>query len=128
VGLRALGIERLALWTLPGNVLPGGRRERRLPLRGLARNWELDRDDRPIDAVMYSMTPDDLADAGSRRPTGGCGERPFAAVPRELWAAGTRAAPFVQVAAIAELTPGSMRRVTLAGLDLLVAWTPTASS
>ena len=45
-------------------------------------------------------------------------------MPRELRAPGTRAAPFVQVAAIAELTPGSMRRVTLAGLDLLVAWTP----
>jgi nitrite reductase/ring-hydroxylating ferredoxin subunit len=49
---------------------------------------------------------------------------PIAAVPRELHAPGTRAAPFVQVAALAGLTPGSMRRVTLAGLDLLVAWTP----
>jgi nitrite reductase/ring-hydroxylating ferredoxin subunit len=48
---------------------------------------------------------------------------PLAGVPRELWAAGTRAAPFVEIAAIADLAPGQMRRVTRADLDLLVAWT-----
>jgi len=28
----------------------------------LTRNWEVDRDDNPIDAVMFAMTPDDLAE------------------------------------------------------------------
>ena len=44
-------------------------------------------------------------------------------MPRELRAPGTRAAPFVEIAPLADLEPGTMRRVTLAGLDLLVAWT-----
>jgi naphthalene 1,2-dioxygenase system ferredoxin subunit len=80
------------------------------------------------------MTPDDLADqieleTGGGAGSGAAGARAgagaqIAAVPRELRAVGTRVAPFVEVAAVAELTPGSMRRVTLAGMDLLVAWTP----
>jgi naphthalene 1,2-dioxygenase system ferredoxin subunit len=101
---------------------------------GTVRNWEVDRDEGPVDAVMFSMTPDDLADqieleTGGGAGSGAAGARAgagaqIAAVPRELRAVGTRVAPFVEVAAVAELTPGSMRRVTLAGMDLLVAWTP----
>ena len=121
-GFEHIDIERLALWTLPGNAASQAVAENAgFRFEGLARNWTLDRDDRPTDAVMYSMTPDDLADAVAADSV--AANVPFAAVPRELWASGTRAAPFVQVAPIAELTPGSMRRVTLAGMDLLVAWT-----
>ena len=28
----------------------------------LARNWEVGRDDNPVDAVMFTMTPDDVAE------------------------------------------------------------------
>jgi RimJ/RimL family protein N-acetyltransferase/nitrite reductase/ring-hydroxylating ferredoxin subunit len=144
-GFEHVDIERLALWTLPGNVASQAVAENAgFRFEGLARNWTSDRDDRPTDAVMFAMTPDDLADlvaleAGAGAQTAAAGAvaagagaaeaplpptPPMAAVPRELRVPGTRAAPFVQVAAIADLTPGSMRRVTLAGLDLLVAWTP----
>jgi RimJ/RimL family protein N-acetyltransferase/nitrite reductase/ring-hydroxylating ferredoxin subunit len=138
-GFEELGIERLALWTLPGNVrsqvvaeMAGFRFE------GLAHNWEADREDRPIDAVMYSMTPEDLADAGAAEAAGEAPSNvnaagpagparsarvPIAAFPRELRAPGTRAAPFVEVASVADLEPGTMRRATRADLDLLVAWT-----
>jgi RimJ/RimL family protein N-acetyltransferase/nitrite reductase/ring-hydroxylating ferredoxin subunit len=120
-----LSIERLALWTLPGNSASQAVADNAgFRYEGLVRNWDVDRDDRAIDVVMFSMTAEDFADlseAERGRPTS---EAPIARVPRELRAPGTRAAPFVEVAALADLTPGSMRRVTLADLDLLVAWTP----
>ena len=63
-GFQQLHIERLALWTLPGNVASQLVAERAgFRFEALARNWEEDRDDRPIDAIMYAMTPEDLADA-----------------------------------------------------------------
>ena len=126
-GFAQLGIERLALWTLPGNVASQRVAEKAgFRFEGITSNWESDRDDRPIDAVMFSMTPENLADAVVAAET--AADEPFAGVtlapvPRELWAAGTRAAPFLDLAAVADLQPGTMRRVTLAGLDLLVAWT-----
>ena len=122
-GFDHIQMERLSLWTLPGNVASGAVAEKAgFRFEGLARNWTTDRDGRPMDAVMYSMTPEDLADAlaAEAAPSGA----PIAAVPRELRAPGTRSAPFVEVAPIADLAPGSMRRVTRADLDLLVAWTP----
>jgi RimJ/RimL family protein N-acetyltransferase/nitrite reductase/ring-hydroxylating ferredoxin subunit len=117
-----LGIERLALWTLPGNVASQVVAEKAgFRFEGLIRNWESDRDDRPVDAVMYSMTPEDLADATSAAEA--TQPAPIADTPRELRAPGTRAAPFLEIAAIADLSPGGMVRVTRAGLDVLVAWT-----
>ena len=131
-GFEQLRIERLALWTLPGNVRSQKVAEKAgFRFEGLARNWESDRGNQLIDAVMYSMTPEDLADlvaaeaeadeaagavAGSVRAS-------VAAVPREMRAPGTRAAPYVEIAAAADLAPGTMRRVTRADMDLLVAWT-----
>jgi RimJ/RimL family protein N-acetyltransferase/nitrite reductase/ring-hydroxylating ferredoxin subunit len=127
-GFENLGIERLALWTLPGNIASQAVAEKAgFRFEGLARNWEADPNDGPLDAVMYSMTPDDLADSltaaatTDAAPTGSAA--PIADVPRELRAAGTRAAPFVEIGPLTELAPGQMRRVTRAGLDLLVAWT-----
>ncbi len=132
-GFANLAIERLSLWTLPGNVASQKAAEKAgFRFESLARNWELDRDERPIDAVMFSMTPEDLAEAEAAAQTetqaatrgGPTSSAPRVAdVPREFHAAGTRVAPFVEIAAIADLAPGSMRRVTMAGLDLLVAWT-----
>ncbi len=125
-GFSDLGIERLALWTLPGNVASQKVADKAgFRFEGLTRNWEADRDDQPIDALMFSMTPEDLAEAqatagaAQATPRGGL----IADVPRELRAAGTRVAAFVEIATIADLAPGTMRRVTMAGLDLLVAWT-----
>jgi RimJ/RimL family protein N-acetyltransferase/nitrite reductase/ring-hydroxylating ferredoxin subunit len=132
----SLPIERLALWTLPGNVASQAVAEKAgFRYEGLVRNWESDRDDRPVDAVMFSMTPEDLADdlaeAGDAPAPGRLstpsdrttGAAPIARFPRELRATGTRAAPFVEIAAVSDLEPGTMRRVTRADLDLLVAWT-----
>jgi len=120
-GFDRLGFDRLALWTLPGNVASQAVAEKAgFRFEGLIRNWESGRDDRPVDAVMYSMTPDDLAEASAAEVTS---TAPIADTPRELRAPGTRAAPFVEIAAVAGLTPGGMLRVTRAGLDLLVAWT-----
>ena len=121
-----LDVERLALWTLPGNQASQAVADKAgFRFEGLARNWEVDRDERPIDAVMYSMTPEDLADAlaadGARTDVAAAGAQ-IATVPLELRAPGTRAAPYVEIAAIADLAPGTMRRVTRADLDLLVAW------
>jgi RimJ/RimL family protein N-acetyltransferase/nitrite reductase/ring-hydroxylating ferredoxin subunit len=114
------GIERLALWTLPGNVRSQRVAEKAgFRYEGLIRNWDAGRDGQPVDAVMFSLTRDDLVEADDEHG----GARTLASVPRELRAVGTRAAPFVQVAALEELSPGEMRRVTLAGIDLLVAWT-----
>ena len=122
-GFADLAIERLSLWTLPGNIASQKVAENAgFRFEALTRNWETDRDDRPIDAVMFSMTPEDLAEAEAAARSAATGAR-IAAVPRELRAAGTRVAPFVEIAAIADLAPGAMRRVTMAGLDLLVAWT-----
>lgn len=125
-GFADLGIERLALWTLPGNVASQKVAERAgFRFEALTRNWEADRDDRPLDAVMFSLTPEDLAEAeataaaAQAAPIGVL----IADVPRELRAAGTRVAAFVEIATVADLAPGAMRRVTIAGLDLLVAWT-----
>jgi len=121
-GFDRLGIDRLALWTLPGNVASQAVAEKAgFRFEGLIRNWESDRDDRPVDAVMYSMTPDDLAEASADgRVSAGV---PIADTPRELRAPGTRAAPFVEIAEIADLAPRGMLRVTRADLDLVVAWT-----
>ena len=117
-----LETQRLCLWTLPGNVASQAvAKKTGFRFESLTRNWESDRDDRPTDAVMYSMTPEDLADALAAEETPD--DALVAVIPRELRAPGTRAAPFVQVARLATLTPGSLRRVTLADLDLLVAWT-----
>jgi RimJ/RimL family protein N-acetyltransferase/nitrite reductase/ring-hydroxylating ferredoxin subunit len=122
-GFEHLAIERLALWTLPGNVASQAVAERAgFRNEGVIRNWEADRDDHPVDAVMFSMTPDDLADAEAIDASGGSAR--IARLPRELRATGTRTAPFIDLLAADELTPGTMRRVTLAELDLLVAWTP----
>ena len=61
-GFEQLRIERLALWTLPGNVRSQRVAERAgFRFEGLARNWESDRDEQAMDAVMYSLTPEDLA-------------------------------------------------------------------
>jgi RimJ/RimL family protein N-acetyltransferase/nitrite reductase/ring-hydroxylating ferredoxin subunit len=121
-GFEHIDIERLALWTLPGNLASQAVADKAgFRFEGLARNWMSDRDDKPTDAVMYSMTPEDLADALAAESASV--SVPIAAVPRELRAPGTRAAAFVDIVAAGELTPGSMRRVTLAELDLLVAWT-----
>jgi RimJ/RimL family protein N-acetyltransferase/nitrite reductase/ring-hydroxylating ferredoxin subunit len=130
-GFDQLGIQRLALWTLPGNVRSQRVAEKAgFRFEGLARNWESDRDGLPIDAVMYSLTPEDLAEAEAaaaidHESETGSTAAPgrIADVPRELRAPGTRAAPFVEIAAVADLAPGTMRRVTRADLDLLVAWT-----
>jgi ribosomal-protein-alanine N-acetyltransferase len=124
-GFEHLAIERLALWTLPGNVASqavaenaGFRRE------GLIRNWEADRDEHPVDAVMFSMTPEDLVDLESIDGADGAdGAARIAHLPRELRAPGAATSPFFDLLAVEELTPGTMRRVTLAELDLLVAWT-----
>jgi RimJ/RimL family protein N-acetyltransferase/nitrite reductase/ring-hydroxylating ferredoxin subunit len=162
-GFEQFGIERLALWTLIGNAASQQVAEKAgFRFEGLARNWETGRDGKPIDAVMYSMTPEDLADAeaaaaaeaagagaagvgaaaagavdadladaasaaAAAGSTAGAsaGRRPLAhvaEVPPGLRAPGSRAAPFVEVAAVADLAPGTMRRVTRADLDLLVAW------
>ncbi len=141
-GFDRLAIERLALWTLPGNSASQAVAEKAgFRFEGLARNWEADREERPIDAVMFSMTPDELAEAVAAEaaepvadaadpvvaegPEGSpSAPRPvIAVVPRELRAPGTRAAPFVEIARIADLGRGHMGRVTRADLDLLVAWT-----
>jgi RimJ/RimL family protein N-acetyltransferase/nitrite reductase/ring-hydroxylating ferredoxin subunit len=120
-------IERLALWTLPGNAASAAVAEKAgFRYEGLARNWAPGRDGKPTDVVMFAMTPEDLADLAAAEPAAGDepGAPRIAPVPRELRAPGTRPAPFVEIAPLAELAPGTMRRVTLADLDLLVAWTP----
>ena len=141
-GFDRIHAQRLALWTLPGNAASQAVAERAgFRYEGLARHWEADRDDRPIDALMFSLTPEDLAAASATWVLGAADDRDgpdapgaattrganvplIAPVPRELHAAGTRAAAFIDVVAVADLGPGTMRRVTLADLDLLVAWTP----
>jgi RimJ/RimL family protein N-acetyltransferase/nitrite reductase/ring-hydroxylating ferredoxin subunit len=123
-----LAVERLALWTLPGNVASQGVAEKAgFRYEGLVRNWEADRDEKPVDAIMFAMTPEDQAEsvAAAAEPAAHePGGPAVARFPRELAVPGTRAAPFLDLAAVADLEPGSMRRVTLAGLDLLVANTP----
>ena len=126
---RELGIERLALWTLVGNKASQTVAEKAgFRYEGLARNWELGRDEEPIDMVMFSMTPEDLADAVAAEAqtdvdaARGEAAVPIAVVPRGLWAAGARSAPFVEIADVADLAPGTMRRITKADVDLLVAW------
>ena len=125
-GFEHLAIERLALWTLPGNVASQAVAERAgFRKEGLVRNWEADRDERPVDAVMYSMTADDLAEAEDIEASDDATETArIARLPRELRAPGSATAPFFDLLAVDELVPGSLRRVTLAELDLLVAWTP----
>jgi RimJ/RimL family protein N-acetyltransferase/nitrite reductase/ring-hydroxylating ferredoxin subunit len=115
------GGERLSLWTLPGNVASQCVAEKAgFRFEGVLRNWDAARDGSAVDVVMFSMTPQDLADAHvSQSP----GKPAIAPVPRELRVPGTRVAPFVEVAPARELSPGTMRRYTLAGIDLLVAWT-----
>jgi RimJ/RimL family protein N-acetyltransferase/nitrite reductase/ring-hydroxylating ferredoxin subunit len=123
-----LGGRRLSLWTLPGNVASQRVAEKAgFRFEGVMRNWDEGRGGGAVDVVMFSMTPEDLAEteqqARSQLPVS-FPEAYVAATPRELRAPGTRAAPFVEIAALADMAPGAMRRVTLAGLDLLVAWTP----
>jgi RimJ/RimL family protein N-acetyltransferase/nitrite reductase/ring-hydroxylating ferredoxin subunit len=125
-GFENLAIERLALWTLPGNVASQAVAEKAgFRKEGLVRNWEADRDERPVDAVMFSMTADDLAEAEDIEPPDDATDRArIAHLPRELRAPGAATAPFFDLLAVDELVPGTLRRVTLAELDLLVAWTP----
>jgi len=131
-----LDVERLALWTLPGNVA-SQRVAEKVGFRweGLVRNWDSGRDGHPVDVIMFAMTPEDFEEANEAAAEAEDGGRKYAGTeagndpriapfPSELRAVGTRAAPFVDLAEVSELTPGSMRRITLAGLDLLVAWTP----
>jgi RimJ/RimL family protein N-acetyltransferase/nitrite reductase/ring-hydroxylating ferredoxin subunit len=132
-----LEVERLALWTLPGNV-PSQRVAEKAGFRweGIVRNWDSGRDGHPVDVVMFSMTPDDLAEADEAKAEAAQAADPpgtanhadgfdrIAPFPRELRATGTRAAAFIDVMAAQDIEPGSMRRVTLAGVDLLVASTP----
>jgi RimJ/RimL family protein N-acetyltransferase/nitrite reductase/ring-hydroxylating ferredoxin subunit len=146
----SLAVERLALWTLPGNVASQRVAEKAgFRWEGIVRNWDSGRDGQPLDVVMFSMTPDDLADAieadaeetadGDRVGSGAAGggasgtasgaaadstKLRIAPFPRELPATGTRGAAFIDVVAVADLGPDSIRRVTLAGVDLLVASTP----
>jgi RimJ/RimL family protein N-acetyltransferase/nitrite reductase/ring-hydroxylating ferredoxin subunit len=119
--------RRLSLWTLPGNVASQRVAEKAgFRFEGIMRNWDAGREGEPVAVVMFSMTPDELAETEPPARLGSRASAPEAALadtPRELRAPGTRAAPFVEVAAVADMTPGTMRRVTLAGLDLLVAWT-----
>jgi RimJ/RimL family protein N-acetyltransferase len=72
-GVRQFGIERLALWTLPGNRASQIVAERAgFRFEGVARNWDVGRDGRPIDCAMYSLTPDDLAaNEAPADPSGG---------------------------------------------------------
>ena len=61
-GFERFGIERLALWTLIGNRPSQAVAEKAgFRYEGVARNWETDRDGRPMDCAMYAMTPEDLA-------------------------------------------------------------------
>jgi RimJ/RimL family protein N-acetyltransferase/nitrite reductase/ring-hydroxylating ferredoxin subunit len=118
-----MGTERLALWTLPGNVASGAVAEAcGFQYEGLTRAWDRGRDGEPADVVMYSLTAEDLTTTAT--PGGGQELPAIAATPRELRARATHAAPFVELGPVADLTPGSMKRVTIADLDLLVAWTP----
>jgi RimJ/RimL family protein N-acetyltransferase/nitrite reductase/ring-hydroxylating ferredoxin subunit len=123
-----LSVQRLALWTLPGNVASQAVAEKAgFRFEGLTRNWEAGRDERPVDAVMFAMTPEDYGEAvaaAAELATVEAGGPPVARFPRELTAPGTRAAAFVDLAATAALPPASMTRVTLAGIDLVVIHTP----
>jgi nitrite reductase/ring-hydroxylating ferredoxin subunit len=117
-GFERFGIERLALWTLPGNTASQAVAEKAgFRYEGIVRNWEAGRDGRALDCIMYSLTPDDLTELDAAE------DGRLAQVPAGLNAAGTRSAPFLDLLAVADLAPGSMRRVSLAELDLLVAWT-----
>ena len=124
-----LEIERLALWTLPGNVASQRVAEKTgFRYEGLLRNWLVGRDGAPVDAVMFAMTPDDYAELREAAATEAVdpsspGPAP-ADFPEELRATGSRSAAFVDLVAVAELEPGSMRRVIIDDRDLLVAWTP----
>jgi RimJ/RimL family protein N-acetyltransferase len=56
------GTERLALWTLVGNEASQAvARKAGFRYEGVARNWDVGRDGRPLDCVMYALTPQDLA-------------------------------------------------------------------
>ena len=128
----SLVVDRLALWTLPGNVASQRVAERAgFRYEGLIRNSQDGRDGHSVDAVMFAMTPDDLADldasteaSADGTTTARAGVPALADFPRELRASGSRAAPFVDLVGVDELTADSMRRVTIADRDLLVARTP----
>ena len=123
-GFERFAAERISLWTLPGNIASQRVAEKAgFRFEGVLRNWDAGRDGRPADCVMFSMTPEDLADEAAAADATTPPAPPIADVPRDLRAAGTRAAPFIEVAAVTELAPGLMRRCTLAGIDLLIAWT-----
>ncbi len=121
-GFEQLGLDRISLWTLPGNA-PSQRVAEKVGFRyeGVLRDWERGRDG-PVDGVMFGLTRDDWADLDAQPAAGTT--TGVARTPPELLAPGTRAAPFVDVAPVADMPPGSMRRITLAGVDLLVAHTP----
>src|SRR5450759_56891 len=62
-GFERFAIQRLALWTLPGNAASQAVAERNgFRFEALVRNWEVDRNDAPVDAVMFTLTPEDVAD------------------------------------------------------------------
>jgi RimJ/RimL family protein N-acetyltransferase/nitrite reductase/ring-hydroxylating ferredoxin subunit len=132
-----LVVDRLALWTLPGNVASQRVAENAgFRYEGLIRNSQDGRDGHSVDAVMFAMTPDDLADldasaeadadasADTTTRRARAGAPALTHFPRELRASGSRAAPFVDLVGVGELTADSMRRVTIADRDLLVARTP----
>ena len=127
-----LAIQRLALWTLPGNVASQAVAEKAgFRYEGLAPQLAL-RPRRAADGrghVLYDPRRPrrgrrPMRTAGPPPPDPPAGASPVARFPRELRAPGTRAAPFIDIAALSDLAPGSMRRVTRADLDLLVAWMP----
>jgi nitrite reductase/ring-hydroxylating ferredoxin subunit len=67
----------------------------------------------------------DPSDPSSPRLAGPAGaDVTLCPIPRGLVAAGAARAPFRPALAVDDLSPGAMRRVTFADLDLLVAHTP----
>ncbi len=132
-GFDRFGLGRISVWTLPGNRASQRVAEKAgFRYEGILRSWDRDPEG-TADVVMFGLTRDGLADADAAdaeaAARAAADEAPangprIAITPPELRAPGTRPAPYVDVAAVADLPAGSMRRVTLAGLDLLVAHTP----
>jgi ribosomal-protein-alanine N-acetyltransferase len=119
-------LQRLSLWTLPGNRASQTVAERAgFRYEGILRRWDLDPHG-ATDVVMFGLTRQDLPDldAAEGRGLDETGEAvAIVQTPPELAAPGTRPAPYIDLIAVGELPPGTMRRVTLAGIDLLVAHT-----
>ena len=124
-----LVVDRLSLWTLPGNLASQRVAEKSgFRYEGVLRNAQDGRGGASLDRVMFSMTPDDFAEreaaTAERADRAGSDVPPLAGFPPELRATGSRSAPFVDLIGLDDLAADSMRRVTIADRDLLVAWTP----